>query len=928
MKHFCYTLGLLLATFLLAACEINIDDTGGKDPNDPYTPQPDPTDRSYGFGEPVEIGGSLEEGYDYYVKFQYRDGTFVIKPQDYQWIDHVESDTIIFFKAGMPAEIRPQVGRCISLSLTQEMTDEVKQMLPYGLRHKVLEMTEADGLLRCVTTLAPLGEVFVVYDWDAGIPLMRDVHSIQLGDIEIPLEDADLSDFGDKDADEYTIDWEKSTSDAPYYSPRFDAPNRAADDHSLPGGTYITHLRKPFVKKFSIINSFIREFATHYAKAKWSDEAYKNLLKFLDAVDIQLNFTVSSELYTVGSLQDQQEATFMEPSLALNVDLSFGFPPSKKNKQASTWNESFEKELTTFLLQNLLLFKFPVNVGPGIVVVPGSKLGMKAETKFKGSAKFSCDLFKLSIPIRLDGFAPAPAHSKGPSFKSFELDGKWEVSFKPALIVFAGLYTDKLSLNLAAELNLAFYAKLPIFKLEGDRIDLREIMDLNPSVGFSPSLNLYLEAGMESLKILGRKTPEVKYKTESFKYPLDFMKFDWPLLPKPSRPRVFQSSSDPQLYNCVYDMDPGLLYKLSKNPLASLTMTTLVSQIMGTDKLKAGIQVLKDNEPIANLYEESPMPVKGYSVTIPVHVEENCQYQVCPAVNFWEIDFPYNIWSDVFPSIEQRKLLTEIDNVLQMEYDEQGRLLRLYDLLEGGNFEFQYRGSDIGFLQHEDGGSYKATSVVVNDLGFITQINGHYDDGETQVINCTYSSDGHLTHVDNVFGNGDSFHSDYRWENGLLKRIDWTSKDEDGDTNSGYSTYSYGNQENKQNQYTVTLMDDHNLGVLLFSGFFGNPPALLPKHEEFSDGFGLFMGYDSDEIEFKSVDLTYYQDGSGAITEELVSLFYKDENDGKKKEIDLNFPYRYTSEIGNERSSLAPQKWSTNTRRLHRSPFRSRQHRR
>lgn len=52
----------------------------------------------------------------------------------------------------------------------------VSKILPYGLRHKELELTEADGLLRCVTTFAALKEIYEIFEWETIFPVISLYH--------------------------------------------------------------------------------------------------------------------------------------------------------------------------------------------------------------------------------------------------------------------------------------------------------------------------------------------------------------------------------------------------------------------------------------------------------------------------------------------------------------------------------------------------------------------------------------------------------------------------------------------------------------------------------------------------------------------------------------------------------------------------------
>lgn len=64
----------------------------------------------------------------------------------------VEQDSILFFLPETPDSIMPKVGKILSSPITDK--------LPYGLGNKVISKTEEDGLIKFVTTVASLEELF------------------------------------------------------------------------------------------------------------------------------------------------------------------------------------------------------------------------------------------------------------------------------------------------------------------------------------------------------------------------------------------------------------------------------------------------------------------------------------------------------------------------------------------------------------------------------------------------------------------------------------------------------------------------------------------------------------------------------------------------------------------------------------------------
>ena len=71
----------------------------------------------------------------------------------------VEKDSILFFLPETPDSIMPKVGKILS--------SRISDKLPYGLGNKVVSRTEEKGLIKFVTSVAPLNEVFEEFHLDS-----------------------------------------------------------------------------------------------------------------------------------------------------------------------------------------------------------------------------------------------------------------------------------------------------------------------------------------------------------------------------------------------------------------------------------------------------------------------------------------------------------------------------------------------------------------------------------------------------------------------------------------------------------------------------------------------------------------------------------------------------------------------------------------
>lgn len=106
-----------------------------------------------GFEHPV-----TETTDEYTITYQYKEDVIVLTEKAQDFLVKVEADTILYFSSSTPEAILPEVGEVIS--------SRVSDKLPYGLGNVVLEVSEQNGMTRCVTTFAGLNEVFEELSWE------------------------------------------------------------------------------------------------------------------------------------------------------------------------------------------------------------------------------------------------------------------------------------------------------------------------------------------------------------------------------------------------------------------------------------------------------------------------------------------------------------------------------------------------------------------------------------------------------------------------------------------------------------------------------------------------------------------------------------------------------------------------------------------
>lgn len=128
MRRFLYSYAFLLVT--LCSCQENI------------------IDMSYrGFDSPI-----TETADEYTITYQYKEDVVVLDENVWHYIDKVVADTIIYFSMQMSEELLPHVGDILS--------SRIYKKLPYGLGNRVLSIEAESDLYKCVTTPAPLDEIF------------------------------------------------------------------------------------------------------------------------------------------------------------------------------------------------------------------------------------------------------------------------------------------------------------------------------------------------------------------------------------------------------------------------------------------------------------------------------------------------------------------------------------------------------------------------------------------------------------------------------------------------------------------------------------------------------------------------------------------------------------------------------------------------
>ncbi len=87
------------------------------------------------------------------ITYQFSDAVELLSDHAQKnYLVKVVQDSILFFLRETPDSIIPKVGEILS--------SRISDKLPYGLGNKVISRKEEDGLIKCVTSTAPLDEIF------------------------------------------------------------------------------------------------------------------------------------------------------------------------------------------------------------------------------------------------------------------------------------------------------------------------------------------------------------------------------------------------------------------------------------------------------------------------------------------------------------------------------------------------------------------------------------------------------------------------------------------------------------------------------------------------------------------------------------------------------------------------------------------------
>ena len=181
-------------------------------------------------------------------------------------------------------------------------------------------------------------------------------------------------------------------------------------------------------------------------------ESVQTLINFVSLTDLVFTLYVSCDFYSKGNIQTGEKSLFLEPGLALDVDITVDGDISDVEEEtlSSIIHDQDVKDFFANAFREFNLFKsvpivIPVVLAPSPVVV-NIGVGVRADAEFKisGELNASAELFKLSLPINLNAdlrdlrTLSLPKFSK-PRLKAFTLDGSAGLNLIPALDLSLGI---------------------------------------------------------------------------------------------------------------------------------------------------------------------------------------------------------------------------------------------------------------------------------------------------------------------------------------------------------------------------------------------------------------------------------------------------------------------------------------------------------
>lgn len=299
----------------------------------------------------------------------------------------VEKDSILFFLSETPDSIMPKVGEILS--------SRISDKLPYGLGNKVISKTEEDGLVKFVTSVAPLDEIYKELELES----------------EFTTEDliGDITSLTDEDGNVYDVQL------------------------------------KDIYEVFHEETSALTRWQTRASLGSDKVLEIPISVKTKSGLFTEINFLVGAILTFDYSLLKGTYELSLLPSIGVTGELGF-----KKEKEGDYLVEEAANKLCT-LLKKTRLFSGIVQAG-GLTLRPFADLNLDLVGSISGEASVGFSYFaRYKWGTNEKGDIRENLSTKrdlNSIFNSFELKGRVEVGPQATLSTGCGLYTSDIALTM------------------------------------------------------------------------------------------------------------------------------------------------------------------------------------------------------------------------------------------------------------------------------------------------------------------------------------------------------------------------------------------------------------------------------------------------------------------------------------------------
>lgn len=474
---------------ILGSCATNVIDDTDKDVEVTDDSGPVVAGRDYPMTETTE---------EYSVTYQYKKGVIVLDEKNQTYLVKVEADTVLYFSHNTPSSILPKVGDVLSSRATKKT--------PFGLGNIVLEKSESEGMIRYVTTVTSLDNIFKELTWE----------------YNAYITDSILSGYTDEEGNtiEPSYVWYDSENDSIIREDP-QKTRRLANQQT----------------RATIGNQKLISFPLQYNPKHGSHDN-------ASVVNISGEISIGAFVHCSGDVQEKTFNFYVQPIINIEAGSKLGimYNPNLYQDIFPEWSLFKLKDIIKGFIQ-----LGPVTLRPYADVEVYVDFGASGTIDLKFGKTFSA---KIGYSQQKGAYIENTT-SDGPEnkfIKSIVLDGNISIGIKSIFDIGCGLYSK----NIALELN-------PYFKYSLNT-DLRLTGNDN---GWSPSakLNFDINVGANGRLVINlfgdlKLTPTLKF------FDTKLFHKEWPLMPT-----LYQNSFSVQRdrannvfnFNAKYDISGGLL---------------------------------------------------------------------------------------------------------------------------------------------------------------------------------------------------------------------------------------------------------------------------------------------------------------------------------------------------------------------------------